>query len=319
VFFSCGGGGNGSETPVTGNLSVRIVGLPNGVSGAVTVAGPNGSSQTLGATQTLSDLTPGTYTVIAANVSVGKDAFVPLLNNQAVAVSAGTTASATVTYSGPLTVSLALQQIAPGLSRPFSHCAGHQRLSWLNAPEEFALCRRHLVTTPFLDISNRLLSLANAACFDGLSSAIRDQRFFFVFQRPQWRYSNRAIPGLPIPTWLISQRCDIDHSTSGIQQSQWRFAGVWSGWVSYVGMGDGGGAGASAQNLNSLLESCCALMPQRQSCPTLYIAAVQPLRRTAGSAQRNLGLWITQPMALCVRSGLESDLLPTLGKIGEKK
>src|SRR5437773_856527 len=86
VYLCCGGGG-GSETPSAGNLTIAIIGLPNGVSGAVTVTGPSGFSQTVGASQMLSGLTAGTYTVSAANVLVGVDIHSPQLSNQAVAVS----------------------------------------------------------------------------------------------------------------------------------------------------------------------------------------------------------------------------------------
>ncbi|PHX64625.1 MAG: hypothetical protein CK550_09020, partial [Gemmatimonadetes bacterium] len=53
----------------TGSIAVVVSGLPGGASGSITVTGPGGYTQRLTATSTLTLLTPGSYTVAAANVT----------------------------------------------------------------------------------------------------------------------------------------------------------------------------------------------------------------------------------------------------------
>ena len=84
----------------TGRLALSVSGLPAGVNAAITVTGPGGFSQAVTAGTTLSNLAPGTYTVAAATVTNGGTLYSPSAASQTVAVSAGATASRTVTYSG---------------------------------------------------------------------------------------------------------------------------------------------------------------------------------------------------------------------------
>jgi hypothetical protein len=86
------------ETVATG-LTVTIDGLPSGTSADVTVTGPGGFSQTITATQTFSNLTPGTYTINANSVSSAGTDYSPAPASQTAAVVTGSVASATVTYS----------------------------------------------------------------------------------------------------------------------------------------------------------------------------------------------------------------------------
>ncbi|AMW04309.1 hypothetical protein [Gemmatimonas phototrophica] len=89
-------------TITTGSLAVTIGGLPNGSSGNVTVTGPGGYSRALTATTTITGLTPGSYTVAAANVSTGSGTYQPTSASQTVQVSASVVAAgATVTYILP--------------------------------------------------------------------------------------------------------------------------------------------------------------------------------------------------------------------------
>ncbi|HZB27570.1 MAG TPA: zinc-dependent metalloprotease family protein, partial [Gemmatimonadales bacterium] len=93
-------GCDGPSGPSLGSLRVTVLGLPNGTAAAVTVTGPGGFSQSAQATQTFSQLTPGTYTVTAANVPVGDGEYSANPATQTVAVPAsGNTASASVFYS----------------------------------------------------------------------------------------------------------------------------------------------------------------------------------------------------------------------------
>ena len=83
----------------TSGLTVGISGLPAGTAGSVTVSGPNGFSELLGATQTLTGLTVGTYTITAAPVTGGAYTWSPLPASQTVSLTSTGSASASVIYS----------------------------------------------------------------------------------------------------------------------------------------------------------------------------------------------------------------------------
>jgi sugar lactone lactonase YvrE len=87
--------------PTTGSLTVTVTGAT--APGNVTVTGPNGYSQALTATTTLSNLAPGSYSISAAQLRLS-GALVDTLQAgvaapATVSVTAGATASSTVTYS----------------------------------------------------------------------------------------------------------------------------------------------------------------------------------------------------------------------------
>ena len=84
----------------TGSLAIAVNGLPGGVAAAVTVTGPGGFNQSVTAGITLTGLTPGSYTVVAAAVSAGGQTYTPSPLVQTASVAAGATASAPVNYAG---------------------------------------------------------------------------------------------------------------------------------------------------------------------------------------------------------------------------
>jgi len=92
----------------TGALAVAVTGLPAGNGTPVTVTGPTGFSRTLAGTTTLTDLAPGSYSVVATSVVLGGITFDPSPANQQITVTASLVAApATVAYSaqvGNLTV-----------------------------------------------------------------------------------------------------------------------------------------------------------------------------------------------------------------------
>jgi hypothetical protein len=93
----------------SGGLTVTVGGLPAGTSAAVTVTGPNGYTQPVTQTQTLTGLTPGSYVATAADVSSGGTTYTPTARTKSAAVSAGATAAVTVTYGAvALTLNLRL-------------------------------------------------------------------------------------------------------------------------------------------------------------------------------------------------------------------
>lgn len=93
----------------TNHLTVDILGL-SGVNAAVTVHGPNGYSQPITATTTLTGLADGSYTVDASNVTSGGSTYKPDKTTQGVNLAGGQTSTVKVTYSipAPTTGSLTL-------------------------------------------------------------------------------------------------------------------------------------------------------------------------------------------------------------------
>jgi streptogramin lyase len=94
---------NHTGPATTGGLTVQIT-APSGATPAVSVSGPSGYQQSLTATQTLTGLAPGSYTVSAANVTVS-DPVVPSIDSGVVTgspatiVAGGKSVTATVAYS----------------------------------------------------------------------------------------------------------------------------------------------------------------------------------------------------------------------------
>ena len=82
-----------------GALAITIAGLPGGTDAAVTVSGPGGYTHQTTASETLTGLGAGQYTLTALPVTDGTDQYSPAPSSQVATVGASGTASATVTYS----------------------------------------------------------------------------------------------------------------------------------------------------------------------------------------------------------------------------
>ena len=95
----------------TGAIAVSVSGLPQGTNATVVVTGPNSFSQTATATTTLTNLTPGTYTISASSVTVSGTTYAPSPATRTVNVSASLVAqAAAVAYTsqaGSLTLTVA--------------------------------------------------------------------------------------------------------------------------------------------------------------------------------------------------------------------
>ena len=100
LAIGCGGNDSGVEPgPTTGSLTVTVLGLPAGLNASVTVAGPSGT-RTVSASETLTALTPGTYTVTAATVNATDGRYAAAPATQTVTVAASTlAATVNVTYA----------------------------------------------------------------------------------------------------------------------------------------------------------------------------------------------------------------------------
>ena len=100
VLYSTGAGG----------LSVTINGLGTSSDAAVTVTGPNSYSQSITASQILTNLTPGTYTIAAqAVVATGGTTYTPTPATQDVTVPSAGSVTAVVTYAPPSSGALNLR------------------------------------------------------------------------------------------------------------------------------------------------------------------------------------------------------------------
>ncbi len=88
--------------PALGTFEIIVTGLPDGVNSSVNITGPNGFSQAVTASKTLSDLEPGSYTVSASDVTSGGVTFSATVTGSPSTVTAGQTASASVAYAAQI-------------------------------------------------------------------------------------------------------------------------------------------------------------------------------------------------------------------------
>ncbi len=83
----------------TGALQITVTGLPSATDAAITVAGPNGFTQGVTQSETLTELTPGTYTVGAEPVSTATGSYTGTVSGSPAAVSVDETTPVSVTYA----------------------------------------------------------------------------------------------------------------------------------------------------------------------------------------------------------------------------
>ena len=112
-----GCGSSGSPTtppppppPTTGSLIVQVTGLPAATPAGIQVTGPGGFTQTVNATATLQNLTPGAYVVNRAPVAGVPYSFAPTLPSATANVTAGASATSTIAFvatTGALQLALA--------------------------------------------------------------------------------------------------------------------------------------------------------------------------------------------------------------------
>ena len=249
--------------PTTGAIAVSITGLPTGLNGAVTVTGPGGFSQTIPATATATNLTPGTYTIMATDVLAASSVYAPQPTIQTIDVSAGATANASVIYAAAGALRLALQEAASGFSAPvfLTAPAGDSRLFIVEQAGTIRIVQNgNLLPAPFLDITSRvasggergLLSMAFSPHYenDGLFYVyFTDLNFDIAIERYKVSSGdpNLADPA-PLRILTIAHR-DFPNHNGGL------VAFGTDGYL-YIGTGDGGSGGdpfGNGQNLNVML------------------------------------------------------------------
>lgn len=300
LLAACGGGGGSAGTPgpvpppaaTTGALTVTVSGLPSGVNGAFRVTGPGNYLQDLTQTQTLNNLAPGSYNVVASSVTAGGLTYQPAPTSQAATVIAGATAAATVVYANSA-LTLGLTRVVAGLDNP----------TWLTAPPGDA--RLFITERPgrvrivengsardvaYLDISARVLDDGEG----GLLSLAFDPQFartgyFYVYYTDLQRnivierFSAGATPTQANPTsGLVILR--IPHPTyTNHFGGQLAFG---PDGLLYLATGDGGGAGdpqRNARNLDVLLGKMLRIDVEGATLAQPYtIPAGNPYRDQAG-------------------------------------
>jgi M6 family metalloprotease-like protein len=126
---SCGDKSPTGSVPTTGSLAIATTGLPAGASPSITVTGPGGFNRSVTADGTLASLTPGSYTVAAATVVFGGSLYSPAPASQSVTVTAGSTATATIAYSGqPIPADCRLPARFPDLGLGFPRALNRQKV-----------------------------------------------------------------------------------------------------------------------------------------------------------------------------------------------
>lgn len=107
-----------AQAPTTGSLTISISGLPNDLRADISVSGPEGFSETLSASATFTDLSPGTYTVEAKEV--GSDtSYTPNPESHTLSINSGESSNADVSYTekepGKATLSVTIEGLREGV------------------------------------------------------------------------------------------------------------------------------------------------------------------------------------------------------------
>ncbi len=99
LALGCGGSPTGPSGPGNGRLMLAVAGVPAGSSASISVTGPGNYQQSVSASQTLSGLRNGTFTITAQPISANATDYNPSPPTQTVVVTSGNTASAAVSYT----------------------------------------------------------------------------------------------------------------------------------------------------------------------------------------------------------------------------
>jgi glucose/arabinose dehydrogenase len=249
--------------PIDGALNVTITGLPSGVDANVTLTGPGGFSTTIKANHTQQRLPPGSYTVSAALVLTPTGAFAAIPDVQVIAINAGATAGVTLNYSP--SISLRLEPITNGLSRPVQLVSPPNDNTRLIILEQTGLVRLvksgQLMVAPFLDLTTRVFPPQAAADERGALGIVFHPQYasngaFFVYYIDQThsividRFQISGNPDVALPNGtrvLTLAKSDPFHNGGALAFG--------ADGLLYVGIGDGAccnDPGNNGQALNTL-------------------------------------------------------------------
>ncbi len=263
---ACGGsnGGGGGES-TTGSILITLAGLPDGSQANASLMAPNGTVHTIHATQTVTNLIPGSYQLAVNDVLANNIRYLPQPATQSINVTAGTQANATVQFRTANTQSLTLRAVISGLSSPVYLTApsGDSRLFVVEQAGRIRIVKSGvLLTTPFLDIRSIVASGGER----GLLSMAFDPDYtnnglFYVYftdlqgniaiQRYQVASNNAdlADPNSGLRILSIARNPALSNHNGGLLH-------FGPDNMLYLGTGDGGGGGDPAgngQKLSTLL------------------------------------------------------------------
>jgi glucose/arabinose dehydrogenase len=246
----------------TGSLTVTVSGLAAGINAAVQVTGPSGYNQQLTATQTLTPLPPGTYTITASPVASNLTTHSPTPATQNVTVTAGATATGTVTYAASPLV-LGVQEVTQGLTNPvyLTAPANDARLFIVEQPGRIRIFKNGaLLPTPFLDIT----SLVTYGGEQGLLSIAFDPSY--ATNGRFYLYYNDTNGDIAVARYTATPTADVANagSRTSVISIPHPVQGNHNGGLAmfgpdgmlYLATGDGGGGGDpqnNGQNISSLL------------------------------------------------------------------
>jgi glucose/arabinose dehydrogenase len=281
-------------------LAVTVEGLPSGVAADIVITGSKGFTQSIVATQTLSDIPADTYTLEAGTVVNGFATYIPRDVSQSVSVSPGVQTKVTVTYDPGETLQIGLEQVATGLNAPVFLTAP------ANDPRLFVVERAgrirviedgDVVPTPVLDISARvdttgergLLSLA----FD---PQFATNRLFYVY------FTEKNTGAVAVERFQMASGdpnvaettpfriLTIPHGNFSNHNGGHLAFGA-DGFL-YVSVGDGGGAGDpfnNAQDLGQLLGKLLRIDVAQSNFTQPY--AIPSSNPFVGQAGRSGEIW----------------------------
>jgi hypothetical protein len=255
LLASCGGGGGDSGTPaqMLGAIAVTVNGLPTGVAAQVTVTGPGAFSRSVAASATLDLLVPGSYTVVGERVTSGASSYTPAPASQSITVAPGGTSVATVNYAAAA-LTLALRELASVPGAVFATAPeGDARLFIVERAGTVRILQAGTVLpTPFLDISNRVLSQGEGGL---LSIAFHPQ---YASNGLLFLYYIDKDNNIVIERQQASSNANLADSAAAleiIRIAHPNYTNHFGGTVAfgpdgmlYIGTGDGGGAGDPARN-----------------------------------------------------------------------
>jgi glucose/arabinose dehydrogenase len=250
------------SAPTTGSLTISIAGLPAGAQAAVAVTNGAAFARTVTSSTTLTDVPPGSYTILAAAVAGGASNYIATPSAQSVSITAAGTATVTVTYAAADALALTLETVATGLDNPVfvTSPPNDARLFVVEQTGRIRIISNGAVLTqPFLDLRSRITRGGEQGLLSvAFSPSYATNGFFFV------NFTDTR-GDTQVERFHVSSNPDVADASSNatILSVAQPFANHNGGLLMfgpdgmlYIGMGDGGSGGdplGNGQNMNTLL------------------------------------------------------------------
>ena len=297
----------GAPVPTgTAGLTITIAGVPLETA-LVRVDGPPGlPPRYLSADTTLSNLPPGSYSIVPTDALTGST--LHRAQTQTVTLAEGETRPVAVSYSSAGAFSLRAREVIPstaGLSGPvdLQAPAGDSRLFIAERPGRIRVFENgNLLSTPFLDIAGRVATEGEGGL---LSFAFHPQ---FGATQPYVYVMYTSDPGSTGADIVVERFQLVAGNANQLQNTGMQVLRVphpgatnhYGGRVAfgpdgmlYVSLGDGGGSGANAQNPGSLLGKLLRI--DVSSLPYTIPADNPAWSNTTGARRENWAIGLRNP------------------------